>query len=110
MSTFNKELLEIKIIINEALSRILSLKTERTYQQEVEFISETIQEYINITYVTKVNHEKELLKQIFNSINNFEKIQRNISKKHQVNDAHKVFGLQLAINELKTTLGEDKNE
>ena len=67
--SLDQELKEIKIIINSALSRILSLKTKRTYQQELQFISKTIQDYINITYVTKVSHETSLLEQLFKLIN-----------------------------------------
>ncbi len=72
-----KELYEIKQIIHSALTRILTGKTKITYQQELQLISKTVQEYIDITYVTKVEHESELLEQLFYMINYLKKIKGN---------------------------------
>ncbi len=73
----SEELLDLQKIITDALARILSLKTKKTFQQEVQFISKTIQDYINISYVPKVEHENELLEQLFYMINYLKKIKGN---------------------------------
>ncbi len=72
-----KESYQIKQIIHAALTRILTGKTKITYQQELHLISNTIQEFINITYVTKAEHENELLEQLFYMINYLKKIKGN---------------------------------
>ena len=103
----DQQLEDLKKLIDDALARILSLKTKLTYQEEVTFISNTIKEYIETTYVTKVFHEQHLLEQLFGWINHFKKIQKNIAKKYVINDAQ-VEGLQLAIDELEKLSGDIK--
>ena len=93
------ELLQIKQIVHTSLTRIITGKTKKTYQQELHLISTTIQDYINITYMPKIEHENELLESLFKLINYLKKV--NEKENHGV-------GFEEAINILeKISEGED---
>jgi len=96
----NKELVDINNIVNQALRRILSMKTKLTYQQELHLISKTIQDYIEIGYISKELHIKELLEQKFDTINYLEDMKKNIVYTNEIEEARRE-GFQLAINILK---------
>ena len=99
----NKEFEGIKIIINDALTRILSRKTKRTYQAELHIISKTIEDYIKITYISKEVHLEETLKQIFGYINQLKNLDNKINKKDDVTKAQKE-GIKLSIKELEKNI------
>lgn len=86
---------QIKTIVNLSLVRIISGKTKRTYQQELEFITATLQKYIKITYITKVEHKRNLMEQIFGYVNQLKKVESEC--KGDVYEA----GISLAIQELE---------
>ena len=46
-----KELKGVEAIISEALSRIISMTTKRTYMQEVKFIAKEIDNYYSEKYI-----------------------------------------------------------
>ncbi len=73
-----KEIDQIKAIIHVALTRILSGKTKKTYQQELKLISETIQKYIRISYMPIEEHNKQMVIQIFGYINCFKDLKKNV--------------------------------
>ena len=75
------EIEQIKILINKALVRVISGKTKRTYKQEVEFIANSIQKYIRISYIPKDEHNKELITQVFGYINCFKDLKNNVKGK-----------------------------
>lgn len=75
------EIEQIKTIVNKALVRIISGKTKRTYQQELEFISITLQKYIKTTYITHTEHKKDLIEQVFGYINCFKDLKKNTKGK-----------------------------
>ena len=99
----NKEFEGIKIIINDALTRILSRKTKRTYQAELHIISKTIEDYIKITYISKEVHTKEVLEQIFGYINQLKNLDNKINRKDDVTKAQKE-GIKLSIKELEKNI------
>lgn len=72
---------QIKSIVNIALVRIISGKTKRTYQQELDKIAKTIEKYIRITYISKEEHNKEMVTQIFGYINCFKDLKNNVKGK-----------------------------
>jgi len=92
----DKESAEIKLLIDSALTRIITGKTKRTYQQELEFIKRTIQDYINISYITKVEHEKILVEQLLGWFNHFK-------QKHK-----KTGEVSLTIKEFEQFLEKNK--
>lgn len=75
------EIEQIKSIVNTALIRIISGKTKKTYQQELHLISQTIQKYIGKSYITKEDHQKEMLTQVFGYINCFTDLKNSIKGK-----------------------------
>ena len=75
------EIDQIKVIVNKALVRIISGKTKKTYQQELQLISETIQKYIKISYITHADHQKAMVEQIFGYINCFKDLKKNVKGK-----------------------------
>lgn len=94
----SKELLQIKQIVHIALTRILTGKTKKTYQQELHLISTTIKDYIDITYMPIVEHENELLESLFKLINYFK-------EKHE-----KTGNFKLTIEELEKISEGGDNE
>lgn len=96
----SEELQGIKLIVNDALNRILSMKTKRTYQAELHVISKTIEDYIKTTYVSKEIQKKELLEQIFGYINQLKGLENKLKRlKPEVKE-----GIKLAIKELETNI------
>jgi len=65
----NKEYKIIVRIISDALIRIFSRRTTKTFNQELHFISKQIQEFVDTSYIPKVIHTKELVEQRFGYIN-----------------------------------------
>lgn len=94
---------QIRYIINLALVRIISGKTKRTYQQELSFISTTIQKYIKTTYITKIEHKKNLMEQIFGYINQLKNLDTKMTYKDDVTKAQKE-GINLSIKELEKNI------
>ena len=102
-----KEIEQIKIIVNKALVRIISGKTKRTYQQEVEFIANSIQKYIRISYIPKEEHNKELVMQIFGYINCFKDLKNNIKGKTDEDKGYRK-GLDKVIAEFESLINRKK--
>ncbi len=94
------ELGQLKAIVNSALERIISCNTKRTYQQELEFIGVTLQKYIKTTYITKIEHKKNLMEQVFGYINELKYLQVKIKK---INPGVKE-GIDLSIKELEKNI------
>lgn len=65
----NKEYKIIVRIISDALIRILSRRTTKTFNQELHFISKQIEEFVDTTYISKAIHTKKILEQRFGYIN-----------------------------------------
>lgn len=65
----NKEYKIIVRIISDALIRILSRRTTRTYQQELHFISKQIQEFVDASYIPRAIHTQKIVEQRFGYIN-----------------------------------------
>ena len=78
------EIEQIEAIVNKALVRIISGKTKKTYQQELKLISQTIQKYIKISYITNTDHQKILIEQIFGYINCFKDLKNNRKGKSDI--------------------------
>lgn len=95
----NKEYKIIVRIISDALIRILSRRTTKTFNQELHFISKQIEEFVKTAYITRTIHVKEMLEQHFGAINLLEK-----AKKIWVNDDINpdiIEGLDAAIKIIK---------
>ena len=97
------ELGQLKAIVNSALKRIISCNTKRTYQQELEFIGVTLQKYIKTTYITKIEHKKNLMEQVFGYINELKNLDSKMTKKDDVTKAQKE-GINLSIKELEKNI------
>ncbi len=95
----NKEYKIIVRIISDALIRILSRRTTRTFNQELHFISKQIEEFVKASYITKAIHTKEMLEQHFGSVNLLEAEKKKWSKKGDEDDV--VEGIEIAINIIK---------
>ncbi len=80
---------QIKEIVNIALIRIISGKTKRTYQQELNKIAKTIEKYIHITYILKEEHNKEMVTQIFGYINCFKDLKNSVKGKTDKDKGYK---------------------
>jgi hypothetical protein len=65
----NKEYKIIVRIISDALIRIFARRTERSFQQELHFISKQIQEFVDTSYIPKAIHTKTIVEQRFGYIN-----------------------------------------
>ena len=88
---------QIKLIISDALTRIISGKTKRTYHQELIFISNIIQKYIKTSYVTKLEHKEDVLKQVFGHVNQL----TDLLDKSSVQE---IQGIRLSIKELEKNI------
>ena len=88
---------QIKYIVNLALVRILSGKTKLTYQQELKFISITIQKYIKTSYVTKLDHKEDVLKQVFGHVNQLNALLNKSNDKE-------LEGIKKSIKELEKNI------
>lgn len=95
----NKEYKIIVRIISDALIRIITKRTPRTFQQELHFISKTIQGFVDTTYIPKAIYTKDLLEQHFGYINLLEAERKKRAKKGEEDDV--VEGIETAINILK---------
>lgn len=102
-----EEIDQIKVIVNKALIRIISGKTKKTYQQEVELIARTIQKYIKTTYITNTDHQKSMIEQVFGYINCFTDLKNNTKGKSDKDKGYRE-ALDKVISEFESLIYEKK--
>ena len=101
------EIDQIKVIVNKALIRIISGKTKKTYQQEIDLIARTIQKYIKTTYITNADHQKSMIEQVFGYINYFTDLKNNVKGKSD-KDKGSREALDKVISEFESLIYEKK--